>query len=199
VLAIAATLALIGGAVLFGIFGRTIDDIAPGSGTDLIAEAAVFVDSQHTASARTVAATPSGESPNRIAAAEAELSEWLGVPVSIFDLQPAGYSLVSASHSGMPVPAKSAHLLYRKIVEPGQPAPLLSVFIVRDSGRCGEKLCAGLDPGKWCCLSETGVKCKRRILRGTDGQLVYFLVGCNERDLNPVTDQIHLAAAGQRR
>lgn len=194
--AIAATLAVIGGAVLFGIFGRTIDDMGQRVTGDLISDAATFIDHEHTVTARSVKSSPEHATQDMLTEVGVALSQWLGTPVTVFDLHPAGYEFVSATHSGMPVPAKSAHLIYRKIVEPGQRAPLLSVFIVRDSNRCGEKLCGGVDKGKWCCLSETGVKCKRRILRATDGQLVYFLVCCNESDLDPVTSRIQLASNG---
>src|SRR5688572_16669215 len=46
-LAVAATLMLIAGAVAFGIFGRTIDDVRPVPSSDFVAEAAVYVDQEH--------------------------------------------------------------------------------------------------------------------------------------------------------
>lgn len=126
---------------------------------------------------------------------EIALSQRLGTPVEVFDLSAAGYEFIGSPQSDMPVPARSAHLLYRRITTDGSQAPMLSVFIVRNEGKCRGKLCEGLDRGKWCCVGDRGVKCKHKVLRGTDGRLVYFLVCCVDGDLDKVTERIQLASA----
>ncbi len=194
VLAVAATLALVAGAVLFGIFGNPIDRVAPASAADLISDAVQFAEKEHgecAGSVREAMDKIDQTDPNK---AQFALENWLGAPIDVFDLTSVGYQFVGAGQCGMPVPARSGHLIYRKQVEAGQRAPLLSVFMVRNQGQCRGKLCQGLDKGKWGCVSECGVKCSHKVMRGTDGTIVYFLVCCDDRDLEPVSHLMRLAA-----
>lgn len=190
-IAVAATLMLIAGAVLFGIFGRTIDDVRP-VGPDLVSEAALYAEQEHRnwASGKKAALNASAD-------AERQLSQWLGAPMKVFDLRAAGYEFIGAEPSDMPVPAKSVHLVYRKIGEPGARLPMLSVFVVQDKGQCRGKLCENQKSGTWSCITERNTKCKKRVMRGTDGNLVYFLVCCDDKGIDSLAQQMTLATSSQ--
>lgn len=193
--AVAATLALVAGAVLFGIFGRTIDDFNVPTTSDLVSEAAVFADREHGECAgdfRDLMSKLDETDPN---AARGYLANALGTAAPVFDLDKIGYRLVGVGRCDMPVPARSAHLVYRKDVPAGRQAPMLSVFVVRDEGGCGGKLCQGMARGEWFGVGSGDSRCVHKILRGTDGRLVYFLVCCDDRDLSTVTEQIQLASS----
>jgi len=195
VLAVAATLALIAGAVLYGIFGRSIDEVRQPGPTNMLSEAAVFADREH-GNWTSGRAQQTGEMQELTPVqAEAYLSQWLDTPVHVFDLKPQGYEFVGAGQCGMPVPAKSGHLIYRKVVEAGQRAPMLSVFLVPDMGTCHGQLCEGMDCGKWCGAVAGPSPCRHKVLRGTDGRLVYFLVCCDDGDVDRLAEHIQLAAA----
>lgn len=185
VFAVAATLALVAGAVLFGIFGRPIDEVAPGGSADLVAEAALFASKEHD---RCVSNKPVGvpelidHSANE---AQADLSHWLSVPLKVFDLTDLGYQFVSAGHCSMPWNEPSGHLLYKSL-KPVQRAPMVSVFISPNRGQCGEA-CRGRK--NWS-PAEGGSQCKHKVLYSSDRRVVYFLVCCNESDLDAVAQKI---------
>src|SRR5262245_26273486 len=112
-LAVAATLALIAGVVLYSIFARTIDQRPPMNDVDLVARAAVFADQEHGICS---ADAHQHTNPSLSAAdAEADLSEHLGAPVTVFDLRDIKYEFVCAGRCAMPVPENSGHLTYRKV------------------------------------------------------------------------------------
>lgn len=187
IVAIAATLALIAGAVLWGIFGQPIGSTS-NPPVDLVAGAAAFADQEH------------GDCSNRVydgaptpAQAEAELAQWLAAPVQVFDLSAVGYEFAGAGRCAMPVPANSAHLTYVKAGSTGPQKPMVSIFIVPISSKCG-RLCKDLQPGHWCGRASEQARCMHKVLRSTDGKLVYFLVCCDENDLDAIKQRITLAS-----
>lgn len=196
-LAIAATLAMVAGAVLFGIFGRPIDDVAS-TPSDLVADAATFADQAHglCAGAQDVMDKVPDRDP---VLARADLSKLLNAPVTIFDLTSAGYEFVGAGcPCGMPVPAPAAHLVYKKTNYPASDKPMVSVFIVPNEGGCRGRLCYGLEAGQWCVV-EGMTRSFHKVLRATDGRLVYFLVCCDERDIDAVKDLIAITLPARTR
>jgi hypothetical protein len=197
-LAVAATIALVVGAVLFGIFGRTIDQVPVAPPADLVATAAVFADQEHgpcSGDSRTLHDEANILTPSE---AEADLQQWLGAPVRVFDLSELGYEFAGAGRCKMPVPAPSGHLLY---IKPGssQQRAMVSVFIVAGNGGCQDKLCKDLKPGQWCPAAAERSGCMHTVLQGTDGRLAYFLVCCDERDLEGVKQRITLVSAPSAR
>ena len=204
-IAIVATMMLIGGAVLFGIFGRTIDDVRPSAPTsDLVSEAAVYVDQEHrnAASANYKVLEEKIDDGALVVEAEQYLTQWLQSPVRVFDLGDAGYKLIGAQRGHVPVLlAPSGHLIYKKVAAPGERAPMLSVFMVRDDGQvCHSKLCEDQKSGTWSCLTDrVGGKCKKKVLRGTDGTLIYFVVCCDDKAVDTLAQSIPLGAPGTHR
>ena len=63
---------------------------------------------------------------------------------------------------------------------------MVSIFISPNRGQCGAA-CRG--PKKWSA-AEGGSKCKHKVLYSSDRRVVYFLVCCNERDLDAVAQKI---------
>lgn len=186
--AVAAVLVFVLAAVLLGIFGRQIDDVPPARASDLIAEAAVYADQQHRLSSAAASNIATVAGIHDVAEAQASLSGWLGVPVTIFDLGKVGYEFVGAGYSDMPVPDRSARLVYRKVGLPNQPAPMVSIFVVPDRGDCGS-MCRDMQLRKWYSCNGKA-NCRRKVLRTTDGSLLYFLVCCDDRDLAALSETI---------
>ena len=193
--AVAAVLALITGAVLFGIFGRTIDDVPVPRTGDVVAGVAQYVDDEHsqcTASREHILRESIWQTRRE---AEIGMSELLGAPVIAFDLSALGYEFVGAGGSHVPVESQpSGHLIYRKQVN-GRPGPMASVFMAPVRGGC-RSICANLQPGEWQIAKAS---CKRRVLYSTDSRLVYFLVCCDERDQGAISEAVTLAQAVDRR
>jgi hypothetical protein len=196
-LAVAAVLTLIAGAVLIGIFGRQIDDQRSLPPVSQVAAAAVFADSEH----RHFAGRPEEREQQMIAKdpleAAREASGWLGVDVKIPDLIVADYEFCAAGPCELPGTERSFHLMYRKVVEPNQPAPMVSIYVARDRGQFNCKS-GCLSRGEWMsCLEDLDCqsKCKLEVFRTSDGNLVYFLVCCSSADLQA----IRMVASGELR
>jgi hypothetical protein len=187
IFAIAATLALISGAVLFGIFGNTIDDIPiQPANVDLVAEVAIVAGSEHDQFATDSELLQAQNAYRSVSMAEDELSKSLGSPVHIADLSSLGYEFCGAGPCSLPIDADSGHFVYRKTVPEGERSPMVSVFVFPNKRKCGTKICDGQPCGEWIVAKEPCKKCRHRVLRNSDGNLVYLLVCCADKDLNSV-------------
>ncbi len=179
-LAVAATLAVVAGAILYGIFGRSIDEW--GTPPDLVAEAVPFVADEHvrvagnpgTLHAKAVLPTPRD--------AADDLSAYLAAPVRVEELAerlaPIGWRFVGGGHCGVPVGDHSGHLIFAR--QPGRGPAMLSVFMVPDRGGyqiSTEQGLVPLTPGRWVRLCAERKIC-RDVAVYSDGHLVYFLVAC---------------------
>jgi anti-sigma factor RsiW len=196
-IAVAATLMLIVGAVLFGIFGRTIDDVRPGASPDLVSDAALYADQEHREWASGKRVAMNSANPVRVETRDAEryLGQWLDTPVRVFDLSEAGYEFIGAERGLMPFGARAGHMVYKRIAGLGERRPMLSVFVVHDQGQCRGKLCENQQSGTWCCITGSNTKCKKKVLRGTDGKLVYFVVCCDDKAVESLAQSLQLASA----
>lgn len=189
--AVAAVLALIAGAVLFGIYGRTIDDVPVQRSVDVVGNVAQYIDKEHGECTTSLEHIQQQSTFHTLSDAEVGLTEALGAPVQAFDLSALGYDFVGAGQCQVPLDEQpSGHLMYRKTVN-GRPGPMVSVFIAPVRGCC-KGICSGMQPGDWAAAKAS---CKRRVLYSTDGKLVYFLVCCDDRDLPSVGRAITLAQA----
>jgi hypothetical protein len=197
--AVAAVLALIAGAVLFGIFGRTIDDVPTPviSASDVVSRAATYADGEHGECTVDIERLHRKAAFTTVEGAEAALSETLGAAVRVFDLSSHGYQFIGAGRCAVPLEKQpSGHLMYRKFIN-GQPGPMVSVFVAPARGCC-KGLCAGMRPCEWMSAQAAASSCKHKVLYSTDGRLVYFLVCCDENDLEPVAHTISQAQAAAR-
>jgi len=194
VLAVAAVLALISGAVLFGIYGRTIDDVPPAQSpvaSDIVGNAAEFADKEHSN-----CAGDQREMQRRIQFRSAEeaasgLTDLLGAPVHVYDLSSLGYEFIGAGTAGMPFDKQhSGRLMYRKKLD-GKPDPMVSIFMSPARGPA-RGMASDMKPREW--RKAPNSRCQRRVMYSTDRKLVYFLV-CDDSDLDRVRELITLAQA----
>jgi len=190
-LAVAATLTLIAGVVLWGIFGRSIDDIPRTiSPAELVAEAALFADEEHSR-----CRTEAGELDDRMtyrapADAQRELSAWLGEPVEVFDLSAEGYTFRGGGRCAVPIGARSAQLAYVRLPSSSQPLAMASVFIVPLS-TCRGGPCEGWERGRWY-VSPVSTRCAHEVMQSTDGRMLYLLVSCDPDDLPDIVRAMKL-------
>jgi hypothetical protein len=195
ILAVAAVLALIVGAVLFGIYGRSIDDVPAQRPVDVVGNVAVFADTEHTECTTDKEHVQQESTWRTLAETEVGMTELLATRVRAFNLADLGYEFVGAGRCDAPLDKQpSGHMIYRKIVN-GVPGPMVSIFVAPVRGCC-KSVCANLLPGEW--QAAKAASCKRRVLYSTDGKLLYFLVCCDERDLAGVGRAITAAQASSR-
>jgi anti-sigma factor RsiW len=194
VFAVAATLAVVAGAVLFGIFGRQIDTFRPNGPGGEITEIASFVADEHQRCAGRQ------ESRDRKATwvvadeARARLGRHLGTDVEVFDLSALGYRFVGAGACHLPGRATSGHMIYTRS-EPapdGCPESMVSVFVVPSTTPVDADLLLTLAPWEWTRAGEAP-ECSRRVGLSNDGTCLYYLVCCNEGDLGAVAELISQA------
>lgn len=188
IFAIAASLALVAGAMLYGIFGRSIDDVTPANPSDVFAKAALFAEAEHGQCAGDKQTLSRKSQFTNIIEAEKVLSNWVASPVKMANLSDLGYEFVGAGQCNLPTTAKSGHIMYRKSGGQTGPSPMVSVFIFPNRGQCGGKLCQGMDCHQWYDCANG--KCTHRVLRATDGRLVYLLVCCVDGDIDEVAKAI---------
>lgn len=193
VLAVAATLLLITGAVLWGIFGRTIDDVATPSERDVLADLAMFVDEEHVRLAHSDRLHDWLQYATFVDAQQ-QLSQWLGVPIGMFDLTDLGYSFAAGGTCNLPASTPAGHLMYRKEMTNGERQPMVSLFVAPKRGGCS-KISDSLDPA-WKAIDPLATGCKKTILCASDGEVVYLLVCCENSDVQAVSGSI--AAAFER-
>ena len=187
IFAVAATLALVLGAVLFGIFGRTIDDVRPiRSADDAVGQAALFASVEHDERTLGTRKVDLDAQARDIRSAELELSNHLGVAVKVFDLNEVGYEFIGAWKSGLPLSDRSAHIMYRS-TRPDALKPMVSLYVAPYS-RC-KGVCRSMESGKWECAGSAR-ECRHNVLYSTDKTLIYFLVCCDEKDLERLTTHI---------
>ena len=74
---------------------------------------------------------------------------------------------------------------------------MLSVFVAPNVGQYDGGLRFGMIPGKWY-TADGGPHCMRTIRRITDGDVVFLLVCCDERDLTVAERTIALHLRGVR-
>ncbi len=203
VFAVAASLTLVAGVVVVSIFLPSIDDwwSRPAS-LNLVSEAVPFVADEHircAGSAPTRQEKAKFKSPEKAAS---ELSDWLGSPVRVVgmteNLRRTGWEFLGGGHCGVPVPERSAHLIYTRQDLPQGPA-MLSIFIVPDDGGYsvwGDEV--PLEPGVLIELPR-GPNLVREVTIYSDGALVYFMVACYSGALDGVPNAVVTALKAPRR
>lgn len=183
IFAVAACLALVAGAVLFGIFGSPIDSWKGPVSVDLVADAVPYVANEHIRCAgsilvRTDKAT--FRAPDELGS---ELSRWLGATVNagpiVDHLKQAGWDFLGGGYCGVPTSERSGHLIFTR-QGPSASLVMLSIFVLPDCGRYAvgrNRVDAPVEPGRWHELAAC-----ERYSRGVwiygDGELVYLMVAC---------------------
>jgi anti-sigma factor RsiW len=178
VFAVAACLALVCGAVLYGIFGQPIHLIrgtSPGDGSGTIATTAAAAVREHSRCAINQKAADAKCGYHDEQAIHDALDPRLGAPVPIIDLRAAGYDLAGAGPCGLePTPDHTVHLLYRH----ASGGPCVSIFVQPDVGMLE------LIEGRF---RESGAQCAALL----KGDLVLIIVACNPTDLPAIEALVH--------
>ncbi len=197
VFAVAASLALVAGVVVVTIQLPSIDDWwSTPARLDLVSEAVPFVAGEHI---RCAGSAPSRQEKAKFKSPEeaaSELSDWLGAPVRVVgmteNLHRNGWEFLGGGYCGVPVPERSAHLIYTRRDLSQGPA-MLSIFIVPDDGGYsvwGDEV--PLEPGELIELPR-GPNLGREVTIYSDGALVYFMVACYSGALDGVPNALEEA------
>ena len=187
--AVAATLLIVAGAVLFGIFGRSIDDIRPGPDTDVI-DSVKFVADEHNRCVNSKASRNRKISYTDPTVAYQFIAKHLGTTsVPEIDLSNIGYEFMGAGPCGVPFAERSAHVMFRKKQSVDDSSPMVSLFIAPDSGLLGYNSPCGVLSEAWT-ECDGGQSCDRRVLISTDGRIAYFLCSSNDEDLERIAEAI---------
>jgi len=194
IFAVAASLALVAGAVLVGIYGQPIDKLQPGQRIDAAREAASFASMEHTRCAASDEARSEKLLDHDPALASQSLSDFLDAPLQTSDLTGIGYEFVGAGACHVPGFERSVHLFYRRI-RPDGAAMFLSLFVGRPDGpfliRAGPSAIE-LRPGAVHPFPLASTCREGRIW--TDGQTIRMLVCCNTADLPKALQLLNPAA-----
>lgn len=192
IFAVAATLAIVAGAVLFGIFGQPIDKFRPNPATDVITDSSLFVAGEHDRCVNDEASLNQKIKYTNPVAAYQFISTHLDtISIPVIDLSAFGYEFVGAGPCGVPSAERSAHVMFRKLNSDKDMPPMVSIFMVPDTGQFRYSGSFEAPTGEWAvCPGESLTD--RRVLISTDGQIAYFLCCCDENDLERIARSISL-------
>jgi hypothetical protein len=179
-LAVAASLAIVAGAVLLGIFGRPIDEWRK-QPIDLVDVGAPFVASEHERCAGSADARSTKATFRDALQAEERLGSWVGgrVPAEsiVASLSRVGWGFFGAGYCEVPVSNHAGHLMFIQ----SDPAPaMLSVFVVPDQNRFTVRTREGsrpLPPHQWIRVVP-GRNTSREVSIYSDGVVVYIMAAC---------------------
>jgi anti-sigma factor RsiW len=180
IVAVAATLALVAGAVLLGIFGPSIDEVAQRR-ADLVSDPATWISGEHGRCAGDADALR-GRAIWAPEALAIEGQRALGEPMCVFNLADCGYQIVGGGPCAVPGAPRSCHLIYSR---DGSRSPKASLFVtpLPADDPLAETPLRWQDAG-------AGPECNHKVLRITDGRLEYYLVCCRSDDLGPIAGAI---------
>ncbi len=185
--AVAACLALVAGAVLFGIFGSPIDTWSRPQPADLVAKAIPFVSGEHVRCADSAASRAEKTTFHVASEVGVELTSWLGAPVRAVpltnSLRDVGWSFLGGGYCGVPVKDRSGHLIFTRDDLPGGPI-MLSVFVLPDDGYAilKNRLNVPIEPGQWHQLA-ADERFSREVWVFSDGRLIYLMVACRPSEM----------------
>ena len=173
-LALAASIAIILGAVAIGIFGTPLFT-GPSDSVTPIADIKSYIANEHVRCASDVNVRQQKVKYREPAVVERELTLLLGEPLRVIDLSSAGFQFVGGGPCHVPpAGSPSGHLIYQAangrmasvFVEPYQPG-------------------VALQPGRVVTDVKVGLSGASAIW--TDESLIYMVVVCNSTDLDAVT------------
>lgn len=191
--AMAACLAIVAGAVIFGVFGPRIDSLRGGGAEDLWAAAATFAAGEHDRCAMSADAQVSKVQWTSPEEAEERLSAYLGQRITVLDFEALGFTFKGAGRCQLPVAAPSGHVIYTRAATATTRRAMLSIFLAPDDGQFPEIQRLVLGQLQEC---QRDGQSGHRVLRATDGHLVYFVVCCDETMLEPICQVMQPAIGG---
>ncbi|MCA9291466.1 MAG: hypothetical protein KDA25_10080 [Phycisphaerales bacterium] len=189
--AIAATLALITGVVLIGIFGPSIDSLQ-NHRPDVVASAAAYAATEHHKCATCRETTEKRCTYCTAPDASRELSTYLAADVCIVDLGDLGYKFIGGGRCGFPHAERAAQLIYERPRDDGKPGERVSIFMVPVNAELdlgGLPTLSRLAAGRFRMVPE-GDQCPSEVLIARDARLVFFVVACNSGDYDEILRRI---------
>lgn len=187
--AVAACLVLVVGAMLWGMLGRSIDQITPTGNMTVASEAAAYVSNEHGRCANDSSARTGKARITDQQGVQADFINWLGAPVAIPDLTEFGYQFKGGGHCKVPGHPRSGHLLFVRPPTGGRPGAMCSIFILPDVGQFDAGPAVRTFPGTWREVGG-GPECYHTVLLSDDGRMSYFLVCCDEIDLDRLAEAV---------
>jgi len=189
--AVAACLALVIGAILFGIFGPPIDSLRVTGRTDAALEAAAAVAGEHVMTTTRPATAVEKARFHTLDEARRGLAPILGTPLEVFDLRDLGFEFLAGDPCEIPHCDQACHLLYKR--SQGEPG-LVSLHIAPDRGQFSVGGTA--DPGNLPLVTDVipeGPACQKDVLMWTHGGRSYLLVACMSVDIRAIAARIQEA------
>jgi anti-sigma factor RsiW len=188
--AVAACLALVAGAILFGIFGPPIDSLQVTGRTDAALEAAAAVAGEHVMTTKGLATFVDKAQFHTPDEARRGLTPVLGAPLEVFDLRGLDFEFVAGRPCKIPHCDRACHLLYQR--SQGEPG-LVSLHIAPDRGQFAVGGIA--DPGLPLATGviPKGPACQKDVLLWTHGGRSYLLVVCASVDIRAIAARIQEA------
>jgi anti-sigma factor RsiW len=193
VFAVAASLGLVLGAVLFGILGPQIDTLRAPVAPGVVVEAARAAAGEHV-----MVATGGGTGPALPIHApdeiERALAPYLDPASRIIDLSDLGYEIMAGTPCALPNCEQGCHLFYRKTG--GQPG-LVSLHVVPDRGQCDSLRDAfGGELPLHTGVVPQGRGCQKDVLVWSYRGRTYMLVVCIPRDVEVVVQRMQERLVG---
>jgi len=190
---------LVAGAVLFGIFGRTIDDVPLPIAIDVVSEAAAFASHEHDRASMPVDRLQQVVETSCPIESREELAAFMHCQVGDLPcLRTVGYEYVGMRCLNVPdhLPGPAAQLIYRKFTGDGDHgiAPMVTLTLLPDRPECagGGGVCKDLTAGEWgAAIGDSS--CSHKVLRSHDQTFVYLLVCCDEADMQAISATVKRA------
>lgn len=189
VFAVAASLALVGCAVLFGVFGTPIDQWRIGSAASAapITEISEFVSNEHDH----MAFNPKAREEKCKFSSCVEACDGIssvfqcGKKIAPINLKQQGYVELGGGPCSIPHYEKSAHLIYRRDVSGKSPA-MASVFLGYNRDIDTDR---PTEPGSWLKLP-LNQSCTHAVYLSSDGSVDYLLVCCDPADMDMLAEVV---------
>jgi anti-sigma factor RsiW len=189
--AVAACLALVVGAVLFGILGPPIDTLRVTGRADAAVEAAAAVAGEHVKITNTLDMVVEGSRFHAPDEARRGLARDLGAPPPIFDISDLGFKFVAGDTCDLPRCERGCHFLYYR--SQGKPG-IVSLHIVPDRGQFAVAGTAA--PDSLPLLTDVipkGPACQKDVLMWTHGGRSFLLAACQGIDVRAIAKRLQEA------
>ncbi len=192
VFAVAASLAVVAGVVLLGIFGPQIGTGPPSAGLVPVASHVAEEHLQTVANPAMIRVMPH-------ASAEEQLSGYLGRRVEVPELSALGYELVDGGPCRLPDCDLACHLLYRRMPDAAavRGRAMVSLHVAIDPTRGAGRADDFTDMPLGGTRIEKQAGCPNDVFMWSDGSFVYFLVCCDSGDLLNVAREMQERQTGR--
>ncbi len=194
--AIAASLLLVTGVVLVGVFAPSIDRLIQNNvnDVDLVRMSAQYAAQEHGRCASCEETRARATRFEGVAESEDNLTRWLQADVRVVDLEAYGFRYLGAGPCTLPEATRAGHLMYER-VEDGKVHGRLSVFVTPMSAKYNLDQFAAAEESSEKKFS--AIQCAQKVMVASDRQLVYFVVACDTRCYKDVIARLEAEWVGE--